>query len=124
MKILIQSKTLKITEALRAFVERQVLKVSKPGQRVDRVSVFLENVGRKKNDLQSATAKIKVSVPGQDLIVQRRARDMYQAVTEATASAVRHLRKTKERRLDQHRHWRLRKSAERVLPPAQVAWYG
>ncbi len=114
MQILVQSKTLSITAALRAFIERQARKLSRRGERVQAVTVFVETVGKKKNDVQSAIAKMKVSLPGRDLMVERRAQDLYEAVIDVTARAARQIRKTKERRIQFKRSWR--------LPSSQGIW--
>ncbi|HYD34661.1 MAG TPA: ribosome-associated translation inhibitor RaiA [Vitreimonas sp.] len=109
MKVLIQSKTLQVTEALRTFIERQAEKILRRQQRVNTITVFLESVGRKKNDVQAAIARMKVAVPGKDIVVERRARDMYEAVVEVTARAKEGLSRLKERRLTAKRssRWHL-----------------
>ena len=103
MYVFIHSKTIAVTAALRAFAERQARKLVKKGRKIEVVNVFVETIGRKKNDLQSAVAKMQVSIPGKDVIVERRSADLYQALMDVTNSASRQLGKVKDRRL-KHRH--------------------
>ncbi len=114
MKVLVQSKTLSITKALRSFIERQARKLTRRGEPIQAVTVFVEIVGKKKNDMQASIAKMKISLPGRDVMVERRARDLYEAVIDVTARASRQIRKTKERRLQHRRQWR--------LPSADLVW--
>jgi len=103
MRVIVQSKTIAITDALRQFIERQASKLDRLGIRVSKASVFLENIG-KKNDLKNATVKYAISLPGKKrIIVKRCAADMYQAVADATDRAIRQLRKTKEKRISLYR---------------------
>jgi ribosomal subunit interface protein len=103
MQIMIQSKTLAVTAALRAFIERQLNKLARLQPRATTVTVFLETVARKKNDLQASVARVKISMPGKDLIIERRAQDLYTAVVDVAEHAFRYLRKTKEKRLTNKR---------------------
>jgi ribosomal subunit interface protein len=99
MNVIVQSKTMVITEAMRAFVLRQARKLFQRRQRITQVVVFLENVRRKKNDTTAATAKFFIDIPGKNLVVQERAHDVYLAISNAAKATMRRLRKTKERRL-------------------------
>lgn len=98
MNVIVQSKTFKVTEAIRAFVERQLGKLFRKYDRISQVTVFLESVPKKKNDLSATSAKIYVDVPGKNIVAQEKAQDLYFAIHEATKSAVRQLRKLRERR--------------------------
>jgi ribosomal subunit interface protein len=99
MNIIVQSKTIALTDALRDFATAQAKKLVKNGHKVGNVMVFLDLVKRRKNDVQSATAKFLVQLPGKSIVVQEHARDMYGAVSSAAQSTLRQLRKTKERRI-------------------------
>jgi ribosomal subunit interface protein len=102
MKVLIQSKTLEVSAALRDFVERQTNRIANHKHRVNSVSVSLENITRKKNDQTSAVARLKIDLPGKkDVIVERRAANLYEAIMEACERAMRYVRKLKEKRLEQ-----------------------
>ena len=114
MRVLIQSKTLQVTEAMRAFIERQAAKILRRQPRINSITVFLESVGKKKNDMQSAIARMKVVIPGKDIVVERRARDMYEAIVDVTTRAKEGLSRFKERRLTSKRSPRVR--------PAEVLW--
>lgn len=98
MNVIVQSKTFKVTEAIRAFVERQLVKMFRKHDRISQVMVFLESVPKKKNDLSATSAKIYVNLPGKNIVAQEKAQDLYLAINEATRSAVRQLRKLRERR--------------------------
>jgi ribosomal subunit interface protein len=121
MKILIQSKTLAVTEAMRSFIERQTRRLFRKSQRVGQVTIYLETLSkRKKHDVQSACAKFQVHLPGRDIVVERRAVDLYQAIADASASAARRLRKFKEKRIGVHRHRR----RDELPFFDEVAWSG
>jgi ribosomal subunit interface protein len=99
MNVIVQSKTLEITEAIRNFALRQSRKLVKKGQRIIQVTIFLEHVKKKKNDLQGATAKFLVTMPGKSVMAQERSKDLYLAISEACHTALRQIGKVKEKRL-------------------------
>jgi ribosomal subunit interface protein len=99
MNVIVHSKTMVITEAIRSFVVRQSRKLIQRGRKVGQVVVFLENIQRKKNDVTSATAKFLIDLPGKNVVVQERAQDLYLAINNAAHRAGRQLGKVKERRL-------------------------
>jgi ribosome-associated translation inhibitor RaiA len=69
------------------------------GIRISKTRVFLENIG-KKDDMQNATVKYAINLPGKkSIIVKRCAADMYQAVIDATDRVSRQIRKVKEKRI-------------------------
>lgn len=104
MKILIQSKTLEVSAALRDFIERQIARLSNHKHKVNSVTVSLENVARKKNDQNAAVARLKIDLPGKkDVVVERRAKNMYDAIVAACERSVRYVRKFKEKRLASQR---------------------
>lgn len=104
MNIIVQSKTLAVTSALRSFVEQQVEKLIRRGQKVTSITVFLEAITRKKSDQNATAAKLCIKVPGRTLFIQRQAHDLYQAVADASSRADRVLRKMKEKREDAFRY--------------------
>lgn len=116
MFVTVQSKTIQVTQALRAFAERQLEKLFKTTNQVGQVSVFLEQVSKKKNDMKSAVARVKVSLPGKDVVVERHARDLYEAISDVSDRAHRAVRKMKERRLDLKRLARASKQDAEYLP--------
>jgi putative sigma-54 modulation protein len=99
MNVIVQSKTLKITEAIRAFVEHEAEKLRRRGQKISQVTVFLEQVARKKNDVGAATAKFLVELPGRQVLVQHKAHDLYLAISEAAGRATLQVRRFRERRV-------------------------
>lgn len=107
MKVLIQSKTLAVTAALRTFIERQLAKLSRLNPQALSATVFLETIERKKNDLRAAVVRVKVDLPGKDVMIEHRSADLYTAVVEVAERAFRAVKKSKERRLSQRRSSRL-----------------
>jgi len=104
MNITVQSKTLEVTDALRAFCEKQALKIGRFGKKISKINIHIENVERKKNDPNSASVLYSVDIPGQVLVVKRKAVNMYDAVVDATNGIMRQVRKTKEKRIDKKRN--------------------
>lgn len=104
MNVIVQSKTLAITDGLRQCIDRQARKLNKLGVKVDKVRIFLENLAKKKNDTKSAKVTYAVALPGKkEVVVMRRAADMYVAIADATNSLIRQVREQKERRISIHR---------------------
>jgi ribosomal subunit interface protein len=97
MNVIVQSKTLVVTEAIRSFVRRQVLRLNNRGAQISQVTVFLENVAKKKNDIQSASAKILIDLPGKNIVVQERAKDLYFAISEAARTATNQVSRMRKR---------------------------
>lgn len=104
MNILVHSKTLQITDAMRQFVTRQATKLGKFSHKVTAINVFLETVKTKAGIEQEAIAKVHVMIPGKDVIVKSKAHDLYLAVSQATKDAARSLRKKKERWVEKRTH--------------------
>lgn len=107
MNVIVQSKTLVVTEAIRNFVVQHTRKFNRRGQKISHVTVFLEMISRKKNDAQSATAKFLIDLPGRNIVVQEKAQDLYLAISQAAKGAVRQMAKTKERRNSHAAHPKL-----------------
>ena len=99
MTVLVESKQLKVTQALRDFATRQMEKMAKLGKNVGKISVYLETVGKKSNDPSANRVTVQVEVPGKNVIVRKHAADMYTAIADAAHGAVRRLRKQTERRM-------------------------
>lgn len=99
MDVIVTSKTLYVTQALRAMATRQAQKLYRLGKRILRVRVSLEAVVRKKNDTQATVVQYHVELPGKDVVVRRKARDMYEALVDAASSAARQVRKAKEKQV-------------------------
>jgi ribosome-associated translation inhibitor RaiA len=98
------------------FAERQLAKLLKPTHDVGQVSVFLEQISRKKNDVKAAVARVKISLPGKDVVVERHARDLYEAIAAVSDRALRSVTKMKERRLDLKRLARAQRQEAEYLP--------
>lgn len=98
MTVIVESKRLKVTQALRAYIEEQADKLAKLGKGITQVRVHLEKIAKKTNDPHANVVTFHVSIPGKDVVVTKRAVDMYEAIVEATEGAVRQLRKQHEKR--------------------------
>jgi ribosomal subunit interface protein len=95
---------MEVTEALRNHVTKHAEKLSRIGKKVIAVRVFLETVAKKSNDPHANHVTFRVMVPGKDVVVQKKAVDMYEAVVQAAHAAIRHVRKVAERRITKTRH--------------------
>jgi len=100
MKVIVQAKSLKVTRALREFIERHSQKLGKLGQKVTAVRVYLEQSTKKSSKSKSVLVKYKIEVPGQDLWVEIAGYDFYDAIVDAVDAATRKLRKNKEKQLE------------------------
>jgi ribosomal subunit interface protein len=99
MKILVQAKDMKVTKAIYGFVDEKVKRnILKLGQKVIGVKVYLEKIARKKNDPESSTAKVEIEVPGNNIVVEGKSFDPYQAISQAIKAGGRRLRKDKEKK--------------------------
>lgn len=99
MNVIVQSKSMKVTQSIQTLVQKSLVKLLARGYRISQIKVFIENVARKKNDGKACMAKIEVRLPRQVLVVVGYAKTIYQAVLQASRSAIRAVRKAKERRL-------------------------
>lgn len=96
-KVDVQSKTITVTNAIRNFVTQQTQRIWKHGGSVARVTVFLDLVKRKKNDSHAASAKVLVDLPGKNVVVEERSKNLYQAISSALKVATRKLGENKLR---------------------------
>ena len=101
MNVIVHSKTIKLTKAIRVFCQEQCEKLFGKGSHISQVSVFLEDISRKKSSSKRASAKIKISIPGKDVVIRRQAHDLYKAIVDVTRRAQRQLRKSKEKKKHQ-----------------------
>jgi len=98
MTVIVESKKMKVTEAIRMFAQKQAQKLTKISAGVSEVRIYLESVTKKKSDERANMVTYCVSVPGKDIVVKKHAVDMYAAIVDATKGAVRKLRKSHEKR--------------------------
>lgn len=103
MRVLVASKTLEITQALREFAYEQTQKLDKLNQRISQIKIFLDQQARKTKRSRNALVKLVISLPGKTVVIRHKAHDMYEALVEATDKTVRQVRKLKEKRLAQQR---------------------
>lgn len=104
MSIIVQAKSLKVTRALREFIERQALKLQKlKGLRVSKIAVYLEQKTKRASNDKKVLVKYKVELPGKDIWVGIKGYDFYDASVDATKAVLRKLRSNKEKREDKNR---------------------
>lgn len=103
MNVIVQAKSMEVTKALRIFINKQAAKLGKIHSKITKVMVYVENVARRDSDPKRAEVRYKVELPGKDIVVKRRANDLYDAVVDATDSVVRHVRKLKEKNMTKKR---------------------
>lgn len=103
MTVIVESKKMKVTEAIRMFAQKQAQKLMKLGKGVSQIRIHLESVAKKKSDARANMVTYCVSVPGKDIVVKKHAVDMYAAIVDATEGAVRKLRKSHEKRTTMRR---------------------
>jgi ribosomal subunit interface protein len=97
MNVDVQSKNLEVTSALRDFIRRQVSKLSHHSYPIEKVTAFVEKVKRKKNDMYASLVKLRVELPGRDVVVEHTGADVYETVADVTARTSRALLKRKEK---------------------------
>lgn len=104
MTVIVESKRLKVTRALRNFVTEQAERLTKLGADITQIRVYLETVRKKSNDPTANIATYVVSIPGKKaMVVKKKAVDMYQAISDGSKEALRRLRKVREKRMDLQR---------------------
>lgn len=103
MTVIVESKRMKVTSALREFVVRQTQKLAKLHKKTTTVRVNLETVKKKSNDPLANSATFRVHIPGKSLVVTRKAVTMYDAIVDAAKAATRQLRKHHEKRFTSRR---------------------
>jgi len=104
MTVIVESKKMKVTQAIRIFAQNQAEKLKKIEKGVSQVRIYLESVAKKKSDARSNIVTYCVKIPGKEIVVKKHAVDMYAAIVDATAGAVRKLRKANEKRMTFKRH--------------------
>ncbi len=103
MKVIIQSNTLKVTEALRIFIQKQIRKLARCGQKIQQVTVYLDCVKRKKNAADATTVQFQITTAKNSFVVKKQAHDMYVAISEVADRATRLLREKRHKYLDNKR---------------------
>jgi len=102
--VIVQAKSLKVTRALREFIQRQSRKLSKlKDLKVTKVTVYLEQDTKKSTNSKKVSVKYSIEVPGKALWVEIDGYDFYDAIVDATDAALRKMRETKEKKTD-YRH--------------------
>jgi len=97
MQVIVESKNVQVTVAIRKHAEKQAQKLTKIYKKIDLVRFFLDNIKKKQNDPKANQVTLKVEIPGKDIVVKEHAVDMYEAINLAVEAALRHLRKKLEK---------------------------
>ncbi len=104
MNVIVQAKSLKVTRALREFIQRQSRKLEKlKDLKVSKVTVYLEQDTKKSTNSKKVSVKYSIEVPGKALWVEIDGYDFYDAIVDATDAALRKMRQSKEKKTD-YRH--------------------
>jgi ribosomal subunit interface protein len=103
MQVIVESKNLTVTEALRLHILKQAQKIERLKKPVTAVRVYLENIKKKSNDPKANGVTFHVEMAGADVTVHKTAVDMYEAIVQAAEGAVRTVRKAAEKRLTKAR---------------------
>ncbi len=104
MTVIVESKRMKVTKALRDFIEKHTRKIVKLHKKATNVRVHLETVHKKSNDPLSNVVTFLVEIPGKKIVITKRAVNMYDAIVDASQAATRQLRKYCEKRQTLHRN--------------------
>jgi ribosomal subunit interface protein len=104
MDVIVQTKSLKVTRALREFIQRQSHKLEKLRDlNVSKITVYLEQDTRKSNKNKKVSVKYNIELPGKDLWVEIDGYDFYDAIVDATNAALRKMRQKKEKETNYRR---------------------
>lgn len=102
--VIVQAKSLKVTRALREFIQRQSRKLDKlKDLKVTKVTVYLEQDTKKASSSKKVSVKYSIEVPGKALWVEIDGYDFYDAIVDATNAALRKMRENKEKKTDHRR---------------------
>ncbi len=104
MTVIVHSKTLKVTQAIRSAVLHHAQRLLKRFPRVSQINVFLEKAARKKNDSYASQAEFLVKSPGKDVVVKKTAVDLYKAIHDSAHTAILSLQKLQDRRSSHTSH--------------------
>ncbi len=102
--VIVQAKSLKVTRALREFIQRQSHKLEKlKDLKVSKITVYLEQDTKRSTNDKKVSVKYKIELPGTDLWIEIAGYDFYDAIVDATNAALRKMRQNKEKKTN-HRH--------------------
>ena len=102
MKIIISGKQLKITDAIRAYAEEKIEKISKYTDAITEVDVVL-TVEQKKSEGEVHKADGLVYASGTKIKIEARTTDLYAAIDELSERLERQVRKYKEKQKDHNK---------------------
>jgi len=103
MRVVVQSSSVPVTQALRSFAEQQVNRLVRKSQRIYQINFGIRKILGKKNDMTAAEVTCRVSLPGKQVVITRRGSDVYEALVDSSRRAARKLRKLREKRSQKYR---------------------
>lgn len=104
MKVTVQAKSMPVTAAIRDFVAQKTKSLlGRVSKEAVAIQVYLEKIVRKKNDQTSTEAKVRISVPGKDIVVKEKSHDLYLAMQKALSAASQQLKKLKDKKQEKNR---------------------
>jgi ribosomal subunit interface protein len=104
MNVIVQAKSLKVTRALREFIQRQSHKLEKlKDLKITKVTIYLEQDTKKSTNSKKVSVKYSIEVPGKALWVEINGYDFYDAIVDATNAALRKISENKEKKTDYRR---------------------
>lgn len=103
MQVIVEAKNLEVTEGLRAHAKKLASKLAKLNRKIVKVHVTLEAIKKKSNDPQANEVVVVIQIPGKDIVVKKRAVDMYEAMNLAFSVAERDMRKAHEKQVTKQR---------------------
>lgn len=95
MKVFVQSVNFNADKELIKFVEERVNALEKFHDKIINAEVFLKV--QKTSEKENKIVEIKISIPGDDLMVKKQAKHLEEAVNMATDTLKRQLKKNKEK---------------------------
>lgn len=97
IQVIVEAKNMEVTEGLRSHAQKLSGKLLKQNRKIIKVHVTLEAIKKKSNDPQANEVVVFVDIPGKDIVVKKRAVDMYEAMNLAFDVAERDMRKSAEK---------------------------
>jgi len=64
MSVIIQARSIELTDALDSFIQKQASKLNKVSDRITGVSIYIEHLKRKSNDPKRALVRYRVKCRG------------------------------------------------------------
>ncbi len=94
----IEARNFELTEAIRSRVEKMILSQLKVyEEHITKATVVLDYMNHRKGGQPNADVKVKVEIPGPDVVAKNTHDDLYEAVDGALDKIVDQMQKRKEK---------------------------